>query len=154
MQVAATKPSLTFFQPEDIRRRGVDVWTDDDEWDVRLFPFRSVGPLCAPQLLMLTVLVLFSPRTLPGWPGIQRNYRIGDPILHIELRRWADIVLIAPCSANTLAKIATGICDNLVVSPPPPPAIPLRAQFPLVPTYIPPLPSPRLRPNETKRMNE
>ena len=47
---------------------------------------------------------------------LQPNYRIGDPILHIELRRWADIVLIAPCSANTLAKIATGVCDNLVVS--------------------------------------
>ena len=36
MQVTATKPSLTFFQPEDIRRQGVGVWTDDDEWDVRL----------------------------------------------------------------------------------------------------------------------
>ena len=35
MQVAATKPSLTFFKPEDVRRLGVDVWTDDDEWDVR-----------------------------------------------------------------------------------------------------------------------
>lgn len=47
----------------------------------------------------------------------QGGYRIGDPILHIELRRWADIVLIAPCSANTLAKIAHGICDNLAVCP-------------------------------------
>ena len=36
--------------------------------------------------------------------------------MHIELRRWADVVLIAPCSANTLAKIANGICDNLAVS--------------------------------------
>ena len=41
---------------------------------------------------------------------------MGDPILHTELRRWADIVLIAPCSANTLSKIAHGICDNLAVS--------------------------------------
>lgn len=39
----------------------------------------------------------------------------GDPILHIELRRWADIVLIAPCSANTLAKIHAGLCDDLLV---------------------------------------
>ena len=46
----------------------------------------------------------------------QEGYKVGDPILHIELRRWADIVLIAPCSANTLAKIAHGICDNLAVS--------------------------------------
>ena len=41
---------------------------------------------------------------------------MGDPILHIELRKWADIVLVAPCSANTLSKIAHGLCDNLAVS--------------------------------------
>ncbi|EUC55428.1 phosphopantothenoylcysteine decarboxylase [Rhizoctonia solani AG-3 Rhs1AP] len=41
--------------------------------------------------------------------------KVGDPILHIELRRWADVVLVAPCSANTLAKIASGLCDNLAV---------------------------------------
>jgi Flavoprotein len=52
----------------------------------------------------------------PPPPLPQPNYHIGDPILHIELRRWADVVLIAPCSANTLAKIANGMCDNLVVS--------------------------------------
>jgi len=43
------------------------------------------------------------------------TFKIGEPILHIELRRWADIVLIAPCSANTLSKIAHGSCDNLAV---------------------------------------
>lgn len=36
--------------------------------------------------------------------------------LHVQLRRWADILLIAPLSANTLAKLASGICDNLVTS--------------------------------------
>ncbi|XP_047335129.1 phosphopantothenoylcysteine decarboxylase-like [Impatiens glandulifera] len=40
--------------------------------------------------------------------------RIGDSVLHIELRRWADILIIAPLSANTLAKIAGGLCDNLL----------------------------------------
>jgi phosphopantothenoylcysteine decarboxylase len=30
------------------------------------------------------------------------------------LRKWADILLIAPLSANTLAKITHGICDNLL----------------------------------------
>ena len=39
-----------------------------------------------------------------------------DPVLHIELRRWADIMVIAPLDANTLAKISNGICDNLLVS--------------------------------------
>ena len=40
----------------------------------------------------------------------------GDSILHIELRRWADMMVIAPLSANSLAKIALGLSDNLVTS--------------------------------------
>lgn len=40
----------------------------------------------------------------------------GDPILHIELRKWADVFVIAPLSANTLGKIANGLCDNLLTS--------------------------------------
>ncbi|XP_008808139.1 phosphopantothenoylcysteine decarboxylase-like [Phoenix dactylifera] len=40
--------------------------------------------------------------------------KIGDGVLHIELRKWADIMVIAPLSANTLAKIAGGLCDNLL----------------------------------------
>lgn len=41
---------------------------------------------------------------------------IGDPILHIELRKWADLFLIAPCTMNTLGKIANGLCDNLLTN--------------------------------------
>jgi phosphopantothenoylcysteine decarboxylase/phosphopantothenate--cysteine ligase len=33
---------------------------------------------------------------------------------HVELGLWADIFIIAPASANTLAKFANGICDNLL----------------------------------------
>jgi len=40
----------------------------------------------------------------------------GAKILHIELRRWADIMIIAPLSANTLSKMAVGLCDNLLLS--------------------------------------
>ncbi|KAL5580112.1 hypothetical protein UlMin_012554 [Ulmus minor] len=40
--------------------------------------------------------------------------KIGDNMLHIELRRWANIMVIAPLSANTLGKIAGGLCDNLL----------------------------------------
>jgi hypothetical protein len=39
---------------------------------------------------------------------------VGDPVVHIELRRWADALVIAPLSANTLAKAAGGLCDNLL----------------------------------------
>lgn len=41
---------------------------------------------------------------------------IGDPVQHIELRDWADILVIAPLTANTLAKMANGLCDNLLTS--------------------------------------
>lgn len=44
--------------------------------------------------------------------------KVGDPILHIELRRWADLVVVAPCSADILAKIAGGLSENLAVSLP------------------------------------
>ncbi|HQV77691.1 MAG TPA: bifunctional phosphopantothenoylcysteine decarboxylase/phosphopantothenate--cysteine ligase CoaBC [Chitinophagales bacterium] len=35
---------------------------------------------------------------------------------HVELALWADIMLIAPASANTLAKMANGLCDNLLLA--------------------------------------
>lgn len=38
----------------------------------------------------------------------------GDDVMHIKLRNWAHLLLIAPLSANTLAKMAHGMCDNLL----------------------------------------
>ena len=35
---------------------------------------------------------------------------------HVELGRWPDIMLIAPLSCNTLAKMANGLCDNLLLA--------------------------------------
>jgi len=35
---------------------------------------------------------------------------------HVSLGRWADIMLIAPLSCNTLSKIASGTCDNLLMA--------------------------------------
>lgn len=48
------------------------------------------------------------------WPGQERGrfYQRSDSVLHIELRRWADVLIIAPLDANTLAKLAYGMADN------------------------------------------
>ena len=35
---------------------------------------------------------------------------------HVEFALWADLILVAPCTANTLAKMVHGICDNLVIA--------------------------------------
>jgi phosphopantothenoylcysteine decarboxylase len=60
---------------------------------------------------------------LPNVDGIyfdedewQESWVRGNKILHIELRRWADLMLIAPLSANSMAKITQGWSDNLLLS--------------------------------------
>ncbi|HVF96012.1 MAG TPA: flavoprotein, partial [Flavisolibacter sp.] len=35
---------------------------------------------------------------------------------HVHLGRWADLMLIAPLSCNTLSKMASGACDNLLMA--------------------------------------
>jgi len=67
-------------------------------------------------------LYFFDPAAIAGpvyrdedeWPGRAegRHYQRDDPVLHIELRRWANLLLIAPLDANTLAKLANGLADN------------------------------------------
>jgi phosphopantothenoylcysteine decarboxylase/phosphopantothenate--cysteine ligase, prokaryotic len=38
------------------------------------------------------------------------------PLCHIDLARWADIFMIAPCTINTLSKLRYGIADNLLTT--------------------------------------
>ena len=35
---------------------------------------------------------------------------------HVELGLWADLMLVAPATANTLSKMANGVCDNLLIA--------------------------------------
>lgn len=35
---------------------------------------------------------------------------------HVELGLWADIMVVAPASANTLGKMANGLCDNVLIA--------------------------------------
>ncbi len=48
------------------------------------------------------------------WRGREsgRRWQREDDVLHIQLRRWADVLVIAPLDANTLAKLANGLADN------------------------------------------
>lgn len=60
---------------------------------------------------------------IPNVDGIYRDedewshpWARGGAILHIELRRWAHLLVIAPLSANSLAKFVGGFSDNLLLS--------------------------------------
>ncbi len=44
------------------------------------------------------------------------NHDNGEWNSHVDLGIWADLMLIAPITANTIAKMANGICDNLLLT--------------------------------------
>lgn len=87
VKVVATQASLYFFDP------------------AALEPLNPGRPERNPEVVILDE---------DEWPGrsLGRRYERGDQVVHIELRRWADLFLIAPLDANTLAKLAFGLCDN------------------------------------------
>lgn len=56
-------------------------------------------------------------RTLSNNPVYIKQFEVDNFFPeHISLGSWADIFVIAPASANTIGKIANGICDNLLTS--------------------------------------
>jgi phosphopantothenoylcysteine decarboxylase/phosphopantothenate--cysteine ligase len=66
--------------------------------------------------------------TLSGNPVLSDMYqkKTGAWESHVELGLWADIFVVAPASANTIAKMAHGLCDNLLT------AVYLSARCPVV----------------------
>lgn len=56
--------------------------------------------------------------TLSKNPVLQHFVRNEEGVWnnHVELGLWADVLLIAPASANTLGKMSHGICDNLLTA--------------------------------------
>ncbi len=91
VKVVATQAALYFFDP------------------AALDPADPVRPQRNPAAVVLDE---------DEWPGRSagRRYQRGDPVLHIELRRWAGVLLVAPLDANTLAKLANGLADNCLTS--------------------------------------
>jgi 3-polyprenyl-4-hydroxybenzoate decarboxylase len=65
------------------------------------------------------------------WKFPQQAWKKGDRILHIEMRDTYSALVVAPCSANTLAKVANGFADNLLTSV-------IRAWDPIKPLIIAP----------------
>ena len=63
-----------------------------------------VTPLTLSTLTERPVLIDFFDKDDGSWSS------------HIELGIWADVMLVAPASANTLAKMATGVADNLLLT--------------------------------------
>lgn len=63
----------------------------------------------------ITPLTLSTLSKNPVYKDFQANGS-GEWNSHIDLGLWADLFIIAPASANTLAKMANGICDNLFLA--------------------------------------
>lgn len=73
------------------------------------------------------VRVIVTPSAKDFVPTLTLSTLSGNPVLedlfdeeswanHVMLGRWADIMVIAPLSCNTLAKMAHGLCDNLLMA--------------------------------------
>lgn len=56
--------------------------------------------------------------TVSGNPVYSKFYNkdSGEWTNHVELGMWADLMIVAPASANTLSKMANGLCDNLLLA--------------------------------------
>jgi phosphopantothenoylcysteine decarboxylase/phosphopantothenate--cysteine ligase len=63
----------------------------------------------------ITPLTLSTLSKKPVLSSFQKD-ETGEWNNHVELGLWADLILIAPASANTIAKCAHGICDNLLIA--------------------------------------
>lgn len=95
IQLVVTKSAGHFLKGLKINNN-VKIWRDEDEWanfNERIDYFHQTST---------------APKT--------KKNPFDKLILHNELRKWADIMLIAPLSANTMAKIANGLSDNLLTS--------------------------------------
>lgn len=89
---------------------------------VREFVKRGAGvkvvmtPSAAEFVTPLTLSTLsLNGVTLDIFPPNQKG-NVDLSVWHIDLGLWADCMLIAPLSVNTLAKLAVGICDNAVTT--------------------------------------
>lgn len=76
----------------------------------------EVQVVCTPDALgFVTPLTLSTLSERPVYSEFVKSPQ-GEWVNHVELGMWADLILIAPCSAHTMAKMAGGLCDNLLLA--------------------------------------
>lgn len=81
------------------------------EWaEVKVVLTRSALPYIGDQTFPDDLLACIDEHEWLTWK------QIGDPVVHIELREWADIMVIAPLSLNTLGKVIKLCCFCLLHS--------------------------------------
>lgn len=62
----------------------------------------------------ITPLTLATLSKRPVYSQFEKDF--GEWTNHVELGLWADAMIMAPATANTLAKMANGLCDNLLLA--------------------------------------
>lgn len=62
----------------------------------------------------ITPLTLATLSKRPVYTQFEKDF--GEWTNHVELGLWADAMIVAPATANTLAKMANGLCDNLLLA--------------------------------------
>lgn len=105
--IGCTGSVATIKLPElvaEFRRRSTQI-------QCRIVVTENAGHFFDPADIPADVEVLRDADEWHAWSGR------GDPVLHIELTRWADTMVLAPLDANTLAKVAnvSAVCESLIV---------------------------------------
>ena len=62
----------------------------------------------------ITPLTLATLSKRPVYTQFEKDF--GEWTNHVDLGLWADVMLVAPATANTLSKMANGLCDNLLMA--------------------------------------
>lgn len=99
--VAAVRTPALF---STLRREGNQVRVVATEPSLHFFDPADLGPLDPSGGPLY--------RDADEWPA--RRWNRNDPVLHIAFRDWADVLILAPLDANTLGKVAFGLCDNFL----------------------------------------
>jgi len=95
VHVILTESSKHFVSYEFLK--GCKVFTDEDEW-------------------RWAINAVYHDADGNQIPAYKSKWQKNDRVLHIELVKDASVLVIAPCSANTMAKMVNGITDNLLTS--------------------------------------